>query len=65
MQTTPGGTSAHPVHQASPEPAVEVHGRVMTTNQKAAAACLCNSGDLDGIAGRLPACHATPWQCWP
>ena len=24
-----------------------------------------NSGDLDDIAGRLPACHATPWQCWP
>ena len=37
MQTTPGGTPAHPVHQASPEPAVEVHGRVMTTNQQAAA----------------------------
>ena len=34
MQTTPGGTPAHP---AGPEPAVEVHGRVMTTNQQAAA----------------------------
>ena len=37
MQTTPGGTPAHPVHQAGPEPAVEVHGRVITTNQQAAA----------------------------
>jgi hypothetical protein len=37
MQTTPGGPPAHPVHQASSEPAVEVHGRVVTTNQQAAA----------------------------
>ncbi len=37
MQTTPGGTPAYSVHQASAEPAVEVHGRVMTTNQQAAA----------------------------
>lgn len=162
MQTTPGGTPADPVHEASAEPAVEVHGRVMTTNQQAAACyreaqraadrdnaivalrlavaadaafavavadlaavteapsappdsqqmtwerhhvevvgtastgdgnraldllrehlasvgcdplafrivahltCpMGNSGDLDDIAGRLPACHATPWQRWP
>jgi hypothetical protein len=162
MQTTPAGPPAHPVHQASPEPAVEVHGRAVTTNQQAAAryrqaqgatdwndaimalrlavaadaafsvavadlaavtealsaphdsrqmswerhhievvgtastgdadraldllrehlasvgcdplafrivahlSCpMGNGGNLDGIAGRLPACHATPWQNRP
>jgi hypothetical protein len=162
MQTTPGGPPAHPVHHASPEPAVEVHGRVVTTNQQAAACyreaqgavdrdnaivalrlavaadaafavavadlaavtealdappdsqqmswerhhievvgsastgdvnravdllrehlasvgcdplafriaaqiryAMGNSDDLDDIAGRLPACHSTPWQCRP